>query len=45
VAAVASDLAVPEVIFIKKVVAEAIVEDLIVAAFYMEATITTLISI
>jgi len=45
VVAVASDLAVPKVTFIKKVEAETTVEDLAVATFYIEATTTTLISI
>jgi len=45
VVAVASDLVAPEVTFIKEVAAEATVEDLVVAAFYIEATITTLMSI
>jgi len=42
---VASDLVVPEITFIKEIVVEAIVEELIVAAFYIEAIIITLISI
>jgi len=45
VAAVATDLVVPIVIvFLKEDVAEAIVEGSIVAAFYIEAIIITLIS-
>jgi len=44
VVVVALDPVVPKIIFIKEVVAEAIVEDLTVATSYIEAIIITLIS-
>jgi len=44
VVVVASDLVAPKIIFIEEIAAEATVEDLIVAASYIEATIITLIS-